>query len=110
MIKEGRKEMFYLMTHLTHFISGYIINECIFLMCLIIKEGNVYLTTHSTHFIYRYIASGNEGRKDMFLFNIQHILFIVIWLMVYDVRRKEMFYLTMHSAHFIYGYMASDIW
>ena len=43
---EGRKEMFYLTTHSTHFIYGYMEEEEMF-----------YLTTHSTHFIYGYMAS-----------------------------------------------------
>ena len=41
---EGRKEMFYLTTHSTHFIHVYV------------KEM-FYLTTHSTHFTYGYMAS-----------------------------------------------------
>ena len=65
---EGRKEMFYLTTHSTHFIYGYMEGR---------KEGNVlfnnalntfylwlygmkemfYLKTHSTHFIYGYMAT-----------------------------------------------------
>ena len=46
----GRKEMFYLKTHATHFIYGY--------MALDMVEGRkecFYLTTHSTHFIYGYM-------------------------------------------------------
>ena len=39
---EGRKEMFYLMMHSTHFING--------------RKEMFYLTTHSTHFI--------NGRKE----------------------------------------------
>ena len=44
--KEGRKEIFYLTTHSTHFIYGYMREREMF-----------YLTTHSTHFIYGYMAS-----------------------------------------------------
>ena len=39
---EGRKEMFYLTTHLTHFYLWF--------------YGGVYLMTYSTHFIYSYMA------------------------------------------------------
>ena len=46
--------MFYLTTHSTHFIYGYMKGR---------KEGNVYLTTHSTHFIYGYMEGRKEGRK-----------------------------------------------
>ena len=45
----GRKEMFYLTTHSTHFIYGYMEG----------RKEMFYLTTHSTHFIYGYM----EGRK-----------------------------------------------
>ena len=40
------REMFYLTTHSTHFIYGYMREREMF-----------YLTTHSTHFIYGYMAS-----------------------------------------------------
>ena len=82
--------MFYLTTHSTHFIYGYmegrkegLFNDTLntFYLRLYGRKEMFYLTMHSTHFIYGYM----EGRK-------------------------EMFYLTMHSTHFIYGYMASDIW
>ena len=44
---ESRKEMFYLTTHSTHFIYGYMEG----------RREMFYLTTHSTHFIYGYMAS-----------------------------------------------------
>ena len=43
-MNEGRKEMFYLTTHVILRLYGR-------------KEEVVYLTTHSTHFIYGYMAS-----------------------------------------------------
>ena len=49
---EGKKEMFYLMMHSTHFIYGYMEG----------RKEMFYLTTHSTHFIYGYMAS--ERRKE----------------------------------------------
>ena len=47
--------MFYLTTHSTHFIYGYIEGR---------NEGRkemFYLTTHSTHFIYGYMERRKEG-------------------------------------------------
>ena len=75
---EGRKEMFYLTTHSTHFIYGYMASAMSVPITVCKEQEGFYLTTHSTHYIYSYM----EGRK-------------------------EMFYLTMHSTHFIYGYMVS---
>ena len=48
--------MFYLTTHSTHFIYGYMGER---------EREMFYLTTHSTHFIYGYMASDiwKEGRK-----------------------------------------------
>ena len=85
--------MFYLTTHSTHFIYGYLVSDIwlrtiIWLQCfteqctqhilftVIWLRTMFYWTTHSTHFIYSYMAS--------------------------------MFYWTMHSTHFIYSYMASN--
>ena len=51
--RKGRKEMFYLMMHSTHFIYGYMVSD-------MVKEGRkemFYLMSHSTHFIYSYMAS-----------------------------------------------------
>ena len=45
--KVRRKEMFYLTTHSTHFIYGYMGG----------RREMFYLTMHSTHFIYGYMAS-----------------------------------------------------
>ena len=44
---EGRKEMFYLTTHSTYLIYGYMEG----------RKEMFYLTTHSTHFIYGYMVS-----------------------------------------------------
>ena len=54
----GRKERFYLTTHSTHFIYGYMASD-------MVKDHSdserqremFYLTMHSTHFIYGYMAS-----------------------------------------------------
>ena len=82
--------MFYLTTHSTHFIYGYmerkgkvLFNNALNTFYLrLYGEGErekFYLTTHSTHFIYGYME-----------------------------REREMFYLTTHSTHFIYGYMERE--
>ena len=47
----AKKDIFYLTTHSTHFIYGYI-----GVIHMVIKDM-FYLTTHSTHFIYGYMAS-----------------------------------------------------
>ena len=50
--QEGRKDMFYLTTHSTHFIYGYMASD------IWLREREMfYLMTHSTHFIYGYMAS-----------------------------------------------------
>ena len=67
---EGEREMFYLTTHSTHFIYGYMERErernvlfndalnTFYLRLYGEREREMfYLTTHSTHFIYGYMAS-----------------------------------------------------
>ena len=76
----GRKEMFYLTTHSTHFILwlygvGHMVKDH-----LDSEIGNL-LPPHGLLFL----ISSKEGRK-------------------------EMVYLMTHSTHFIYGYMVSGIW
>ena len=56
----GRKEMFYLTTHSTHFIYGkgpHIQGERKPAAATWGRKEMFYLTTHSTHFIYGYMAS-----------------------------------------------------
>ena len=58
MVKDhtGRKEIFYLTMHSTHFIYGYMASD----ICVKDHTGRkeiFYLTMHSTHFIYGYMAS-----------------------------------------------------
>ena len=54
-----RKEMFYLTTHSTHFIYGYMASDMVKDHSDSERERKemFYLTTHSTHFIYGYMAS-----------------------------------------------------
>ena len=55
---EREREMFYLTTHSTHFIYGYMASDIWLRTILIVREREMfYLTTHSTHFIYGYMAS-----------------------------------------------------
>ena len=53
--------MFYLTTHSTHFIYGYMASDIWLRTILIARKEReremFYLTTHSTHFIYGYMAS-----------------------------------------------------
>ena len=53
--------MFYLTTHSTHFIYGYMASDIWLRTILIVRKEReremFYLTTHSTHFIYGYMAS-----------------------------------------------------
>ena len=119
--EKGERETFYLTTHSTHFIFGYMASD-IWLNPTDSEKGNplpphrlllsgrketFYLTTHSTHFIYGYMASDIWLRTILIVrkeTRCRHIGYS------YQEGRKEMFYLTTHSTHFIYGYMASDIW
>ena len=79
----GRKETFYLTTHSTHFIYGYME-----------RERNV-LFNNALNTFYLWLYGVGHMVKDH----------------SDSVRgRKETFYLTTHSTHFIYGYMVSDIW
>ena len=103
--------MFYLTTHSTHFIYGYmegrkemfLFNDALntFYLRLYGRKEMFYLTTHSTHFIYGYM----EGRKEMFYLTTHSTHFIHGYM-----EGRNCFYLTTPSTHFIYGYMASDIW
>ena len=53
--EKGREKMFYLTTHSTHFIYGYMASDIWLRTILIEKKGErekmFYLTTHSTHFV-----------------------------------------------------------
>ena len=98
--------MFYLTTHSTHFIYGYMASGCYR------KEGRKYFIQRRTqHILFTVIwRRGVTGRKEgNILFNDALNTF---YLRLYgdgvlQEGRKEIFYLTTHSTHFIYGYMAS---
>ena len=79
--------MFYLTTHSTHFIYGYMASDIIMVKDHSDSEKGNPLPPH------RLLLSINS--KDSFI----------------CTREREIcFYLTTHSTHFMYGYMASDIW
>ena len=127
---EGRKEMFYLTTHSTRFIYGYMASDiskdgrkCLFndalrhMLFTVIwrwsyrRKEMFYLTTHSTHFIYGYMASDISKEERICLFNdLLNTFYLRFYGIGHMEGRKEMVYLTTHSTHFIYAYMASDIW
>ena len=83
MVKEGRKEMLYLIMHST--ILSTVIWHRIYGKGR--KEGNVLFNDALNTFYLRSYGVGHMVKEG----------------------RKEMLYLMMHSTHFIYGYMASDI-
>ena len=76
--------MFYLMTHSTHFIYGYMASDMVKELFVSQahhvfswkrkKEGErkmFYLMTHSTHFIYGYMAS--DMVKELFVSQAHHV-------------------------------------
>ena len=70
--------MFYLTTHSTHFIYGYMTLDIWY------RKEMFYLTTHSTHFIYGYMTLDIWYRKEgNVLFNDALNTF---YLRLYDVR------------------------
>ena len=80
--EKGEREMFYLTTHSTHFIYGY----------MGVRERNVLLNDALNTFYLR-------------LYGVRHM---VKDHSDSEKGEREMFYLTTHSTHFIYSYMASD--
>ena len=105
----GRKEMFYLTTHSTHFIYGYMASDICLRTILIVRKE-----TRCRHMGYsaRVLLYAPSHRQE----NTYHGLCYTSRGALAGTRnssmgkRKDMFYLTTHSTHFIYGYMASDIW
>ena len=75
--------MFYLTTHSTHFIYGYMAQQTV-----VAQRQDAQLRT---------LAQLQTNTSNI-------SPFISYW-----EREREMFYLTTHSTHFIYSYMASDI-
>ena len=116
--------MFYLTTHSTHIIYGYMalttelhlaplevggaVRRLSNPRVVVVKinkhiSGPVYLLTADKfmpQIQYRFYGSERA----------QHLLGLLLFVYIGSQNRKEMFYLTTHLTHFIYGYMASDIW
>ena len=82
-LKEGRKEMFYLTTHSTHYIYGYMASDIWLRTNLIVrKEGRkemFYLTTHSTHFIYGYM----ERERNVLFNDALNTFYLRLWCQTY---------------------------
>ena len=97
--REREREMFYLTTHSTHFIYGYMASVIWLRTILIVrKETRCCHIGYSFRLTVRVLLYAPSHRQD----STYHSL-------CYE-REREMFYLTTHSTHFIYGYMASVIW
>ena len=104
-IKTRRKEMFYLTTHSSHFIYGYMASDISLRIIPIVRKE-----TRCRHICYyfrvtaRVILYAPSHRQDSTYHGfvtpvVEH------WL----TRRKEMFYLMTHFSHFIYGYKTSNM-
>ena len=89
---EREREMFYLTTHSTHFIYGYMASDIWLRTILIVREREMfYLTTHSTHFIYGYMASDIWLRTILIVSERErNVLFNdtlnTFYLRLYDIR------------------------
>ena len=135
-----RHEMFYLTTHSTHFIYGYMASDIWLRTILIVRKETrcchigysyqlaarvlLYAPSHrqdSTYHSLCYTSRGAlAGMRNML--SGRHSSPSNAWNSAKEINlqthsektsfrtRHEMFYLTTHSTHFIYGYMARDIW
>ena len=75
--------MFYLTTHSTHFIYGYIASD-------MVKDHSE--ETHCRHMGYSFLLAPR----------------VILYAPSHNTRKKGIFYLMTHSAHFIYGYRVQD--
>ena len=121
--RKGRKEMFYLMTHSTHFIYDYMVSD-------MVKERVNLLPPHGLLFLIRIKGSFISIIPDRIIHTtafitpvMEHWLEREIAQWVHHMtdrsddpsnheqrKRKNIFYLMTISTHFIYCYMALDIW
>ena len=114
--KERKKEMFYLTTHSTHIIYGYMASDIWLRTILIVrKETHCHHIGYSYRLAARVLLYAPSHRQD----NTYHSLCYTSHGALAGTRNSSMgprkegrkcFYLTMHSTHFIYSYMESDIW
>ena len=99
--------MFYLTTHSTHFIYGYMASyPCSNLFSGIRQEGNFLFNDALNTFYFTVICSNlfsGIDRKEMFYLTTHstHLLTVICSNFFSGIDRKEMFYLTTHSTHFI---------
>ena len=96
--KEGRKEMFYLTMHSTHFLFTVIWHQTYGKELVLLSDRKV----RAEDMLCITLARFTKFREA---FNIASASCVNLCK-----GRKEVFYLMTHSTHFIYGYMASDIW
>ena len=94
--------MFYLTTHSTHFIYGYMASDIWLRTILIVrKETRCRHIGYSYRLTARVLLYAPSHRQD----NTYHGLCYTSR----GKRKKNILYLTMHSTCFIYGYVASDM-
>ena len=112
--QQGRKEMFYLTTHSTHFICGYMASDIWLRTIQILRKE-----TRCSHIGYSYWLTARvhlyapSHRQDSTYYGLCYSSCGALTgtrNTEKQERETEMFYLTTHSTHFIYGYMVSDIW
>ena len=115
MVKDhtGRKVIFYLTTHSTHFIYGYMASD-IYGKGPHRKEGNILFNDALNTFYLQLYGKGNRKEGNILFNDALNTFYLRLYGFGHMVKdhtgRKEIFYLTTHSTHFIYGYMASDMW
>ena len=127
--------MFYLTTHSTHFIYGYMASDIWLRAILIVRKETrcrhmgysfrltarviLYASSHrqdSTYHGLCYTSRGALAGTRSQVYNSVgyskslHFINCFNELNKLLEGRKEIFYLKTHSTHFIYGYMASNIW
>ena len=126
--------MFYLTTHSTHFIYGYMASDIWLRTILIVRKETrcrhigyscrlaamvlSYAPSHRQDRTYHGLCHTSRGalagtRNSYCHYRVCMYVWFLCPLQYYLTSifkaRKEMFYLTTHSTYFIYGYMASDI-
>ena len=99
--------MFYLTTHSTHFIYGYMASDIWLRTILIVRnETRCRHIGYSYRLAARVLLYAPSHRQD----NTYHGLCYTSRGENTMKAGRKCFSLTMHSTHFIHGYMASDIW
>ena len=110
--KEGRKEMFYLTTHTTHFIYCYMasyhrITYTTAFVTPVVEHWLEWEIAQWVHHEGPYQGATSRSRiwNNNILITVKHHSVKKTW-----DGRKEMFYLTTYVTPFIYIHMASDTW